>query len=151
MKVARKKGKIISGIAVFALCFGAVFLFVKGDVRETFASVEEKLEDTKIMQTVEKVTTEPTAEEKKVTEKEQEIKDRNDEIKKQLEKNQTERKQLEKELEKDRALKKNVDEAKRRLAELEKEYEDSLEKSSATAGLDKIENQGHSDTESSSE
>ena len=153
MKVARKKRTFLSTLVVGGLCFGATYFLTQDSVKPTFAKVEATLEETKIMQTIEKVTkTEETPEpvEKESTKKEQEIKKVTDDIKKQLEKNKEDRRKLEQELEKDRELSKNVDEAKRRLAELEQEYAQSLKNASDEETLDNIDEQGHCDTECSS-
>ena len=152
MKVARKKGKIISGIAVFTLAFSTSFLLMRGNIKQTFAEVEEKLEDTKIIKTIENIKNNDEKE-ANIKENEQEIKNTTSDIKKQLEKNKIERRELEAEIKKNTELKKNVEEAKKRLAELEKEYQNSLEKTPEVIDdtLEEIDYQGHGNTESNSE
>ena len=124
MKVARKGVKFfITALFVGGLSFGATYFFTHGNVQETFAKIEEKLEDSKLVKTVEKIT---NPEEK--TKEEKEFDQAAAEIKARYEKHEEEKARLKQELSEDRELSKNVDEAKKRLEEFEKNYEESLKK-----------------------
>ena len=124
MKVARKGVKFfITALFVGGLSFGATYFFTHNNVQETFAKIEEKIEDSELVKTVEKIV---NKEEK--SEKEEEFDRAAAEIKARYEKHEEEKARLKQELSEDRELQKNVDEARKRLEEFEKNYEESLKK-----------------------